>query len=362
MSNNFKVKFSISCFLLILPSTNLFSQITIGKVERQLDTTVLRPPAYDSLKNFECYESYFQHTYNEDRMSSFIFYKQYIGLKIYFPPSCDNYPELKNRSVCDKYFTIINNKTYKNWPTDKDSILLKDDITGRLLSCEAGSIYSVAILVPYFVKQQQLCNKKNFIYMGGSPNNPIEHTDLKTRKTIFVQHLSKWSCEVTLLKRNQVFDYERAYAHEPSAEGYEIYYIMTNDKGETMALTSIDGSNDLTFKAESAYKKEEKEKMLKEADRIAKLKLEEKIRLEKEKKEKEKYRNECISKFGQYNGELIAQGKVKIGMTTEMCKASWGLPYRTDRTTTEDAIMENWYYGYSHSLHFNNGVLIRIEE
>ena len=94
----------------------------------------------------------------------------------------------------------------------------------------------------------------------------------------------------------------------------------------------------------------------------AKNKQEELLTKEKEKRTFEKHRYECISKFGQQTGELIAQGKVKINMTQEMCKDSWGTPFSSDKTITESAVYEHWYYRYGYSLHFVNGLLKRIDE
>ena len=95
---------------------------------------------------------------------------------------------------------------------------------------------------------------------------------------------------------------------------------------------------------------------------MAKRKQEELLKKENERKIIESRRKECISKFGDQNGELIAQGKVKIGMTTEMCKYAWGKPIWTSKTTTSNRVSEDWYYGFISSLHFENGFLKRIEE
>jgi hypothetical protein len=62
------------------------------------------------------------------------------------------------------------------------------------------------------------------------------------------------------------------------------------------------------------------------------------------------------------NGELIANGQIKIGMTIEMCKASWGTPFYSNKTTDQYGVFEHYYYGFARSLHFENGVLKRIQE
>lgn len=49
-------------------------------------------------------------------------------------------------------------------------------------------------------------------------------------------------------------------------------------------------------------------------------------------------------------------------MTKDMCKYAWGIPLWTSKTTTENCIYEDWYYWSGYSLHFENGLLKRIEE
>ena len=68
----------------------------------------------------------------------------------------------------------------------------------------------------------------------------------------------------------------------------------------------------------------------------------------------------CINKYGNEKGKLIANGKVTIGMTKEMCKDAWGTPIDLHKTTTKIGTDEHWYYSWKYSLHFENGLLIRI--
>ncbi len=67
-----RTKFILFLFLF---SRLVYSQVTIGAIEKKEEKIVLKPPPYDSLKNFE------------DQYPSFIDYRQYIGLQVYLPPS-----------------------------------------------------------------------------------------------------------------------------------------------------------------------------------------------------------------------------------------------------------------------------------
>jgi len=97
------------------------------------------------------------------------------------------------------------------------------------------------------------------------------------------------------------------------------------------------------------------------------LKENEKKRIQQQ-KEKEvyrinqlKHREEIIEKYGQEIGTIIANGKVRIGMTKQMCIDSWGNSIISNKTTTEEGTFERIQYG-SGVLYFTNGVLKRIEQ
>lgn len=221
--------------------------------------------------------------------------------------------------------------------------LAKDDKTGDSLYCFQDDVF---VFVPYFAKQKQLYQNQTLIYDGPSSEEVDIRYTIKTEngdeyKPVKVEKGSKWFCkEVTLLKPT-----------------YQMYYILTNDKNEQITLSKI-----VSYLFEEDYIKREDERRLKTEQLIAKRKLEEFTRTENRKKAIENHRTECIKLFGLENGELIAQGKVKIGMTTESCKMSWGMPKWTNKVTTESYIFERWYYEYGYNLQFINGILKRIEE
>ena len=114
----------------------------------------------------------------------------------------------------------------------------------------------------------------------------------------------------------------------------------------------------------SGYGKELKSqlKKLQQQQLIANKKRDELLKNEKEKKDFENRKTEYISKFGQQYGELIANYKVKIGMTSEMCKYAWGLPIWTNKITSENGTIEVWHCGSGYKLYFTNNILKIIEE
>jgi len=240
--------------------------------------------------------------------------------------------------------------------------LLKNNSTNDSLYCFYPSAYSRKFtLVPYFVKQKNLYQNKVLIYddektdWGTNKYSSIEEYDTRfvvkyeddygkeqsTGKKVLIEPSSKWTCtDVTLLK--------------PS---YKIYYILKNDMGEQVALENMDGFIEI-----GDYNKRESDKKLQYQQLLAKQKQEKLQRENNKKIEIDKRKAECISLFGHQNCELITQGKVKINMSKDMCKYAWGVPFWTSKSTTEYGTYEDWYYWLGYSLHFENGLLKRIEE
>lgn len=230
--------------------------------------------------------------------------------------------------------------------------VLRNDINGDTLYCMNVQKF---ICVPYFVWLKNNFKSHNFIYGIDNSYDSKEESDLRFKiksedangneissyKKVIVEVGSKWHCvDVSLIKPK-----------------FELNYILKNEKDEQITLTNLVG-----FVDEVEYFKMQEEKKSQSEQLLAKQKQENLEREEKLKKEKENHLNKCISLFGQVNGSLIAQGKVSINMSKDMCKLSWGGPLWTNKTTTETGVSEDWYYGLGSSLHFENDLLKRIEE
>jgi hypothetical protein len=67
-----------------------------------------------------------------------------------------------------------------------------------------------------------------------------------------------------------------------------------------------------------------------------------------------------IKRFGKENFNTILQAKLKIGMTAEMCKLSWGRPKSINETITSGNKTEQWVYKDNY-LYFDNGILTAIQ-
>lgn len=65
-------------------------------------------------------------------------------------------------------------------------------------------------------------------------------------------------------------------------------------------------------------------------------------------------------RFGTQKGKLVAEGKVQIGMTSEMCKYAWGEPDHINTTITGGKTTEQWVYDNSY-LYLTDGLLTTIQ-
>ena len=76
---------------------------------------------------------------------------------------------------------------------------------------------------------------------------------------------------------------------------------------------------------------------------------------------KNKRKANLIRKYGTAIANLIIQGKVRIGMTKQMCLESWGKPDDINTTTGSYGTHEQWVYGNENYLYFENGKLTDIQ-
>ena len=80
----------------------------------------------------------------------------------------------------------------------------------------------------------------------------------------------------------------------------------------------------------------------------------------KEKEQKER-KAALYRKYGKATAELILEGKVRIGMTREMCREAWGSPEDINTMSGSWGVHEQWVYGTNSYLYFENGTLASIQ-
>ncbi len=67
-------------------------------------------------------------------------------------------------------------------------------------------------------------------------------------------------------------------------------------------------------------------------------------------------------KYGAKNAKIIADGKVSIGFTQEMCKEALGEPDYINTTQNMFTTLEQWVYGHDTYLYFQRGKLQSIDQ
>ena len=71
--------------------------------------------------------------------------------------------------------------------------------------------------------------------------------------------------------------------------------------------------------------------------------------------------NYLVKRYGNSNADLIISGKVKVGMSKQAAKESWGEPDDINTTTGSYGTHEQWVYGNGNYLYFENGKLTAIQ-
>ena len=209
------------------------------------------------------------------------------------------------------------------------------------------------IVVPYF---NYLTNKyldKKIILKKRGYKHYSENYDLENYKR-------------KSLDSSQIFQVSKITIKEPNSE-YHSYYTpiftlkrLDNTIEESEFYLIKDNIIFLDDFVAGADLRDKREAIRK--DSLEKVKIAE-TKLKKEQRELRKIdrRNKYVKKYGKEYGEIIANYRVRIGMTKEMCEDSWGKPESINRTTNAYGTSEQWVYGGGNYLYFDNGKLTSIQ-
>jgi len=71
-----------------------------------------------------------------------------------------------------------------------------------------------------------------------------------------------------------------------------------------------------------------------------------------------------IRRYGwpQETTETVLARRIQVGMNPTMVREAWGAPKAINRTTTGNAIREQWVYGPGHYVYFENGIVLAIDQ
>lgn len=175
------------------------------------------------------------------------------------------------------------------------------------------------------------------------------------------------------LDSTQIFEINKIVLSEPNTEYHKYYtpvFSLKNLENNIKEIEFYKIKDNLIFLNEfnaGADLKEKRDLIKKDSldkVRITETKLrKEQLKLRKAENEKIRIarRERLIKKYGKDYGETIADNKVRIGMTKQMCEDSWGKPKSINRTTNTYGTSEQWIYGSGNYLYFDNNKLKSIQ-
>lgn len=300
--------------------TITFGQITTTKIATENDQANTTP--YDSTRNFlgkDVYKYLGQDLYLKGKAEdlrdggydNFVLdYTKDKGIEYSNVYKCDGYNS-KYNELAEKYFKVL--EIMKRPKDEQTFFLYGEQYCLKLQEKKSNDIvyyeydsddeYSFPfVIVGFFEKQKSVFVGKEFVFR----NSEFEGAaDIHTGKPVTIKTGQKWKC-IDLTIEEKYYDLSLIFENSLGEKVADLY-----DRAINMAYTLKEVSN---------YKK----------------------------------------KFGQENFEKILQGKVKIGMTKEMCKLSWGTPNSINKTITSGKNTEQWVYSDNY-LYFDNGRLTAIQ-
>lgn len=341
-----------SIILACILSLPAFSQIDIR--QKKVDTIPVFAP-YDSLVNIPVNPDIMTKDFNtKDEAQAYADaqFGRIVGQKVFVLPMTekeaarvaewgrDEKAKLRNKYYTITGFNFLIEKSYVSglYGVEHVIYLLKDE-KGKSVKLDVlvSSYDDDLMVVGYYDKLKASHVGKEFIYSGTAHgdllaenlNKILKHTakDVNTGEIVNIPIGSSWECTGL-----QLFDDEVAvqlYYTFKSKDGQEIQARVSNRRKDVMedieqeyafASCFIDATNHaLTLQV-------------------------------------------LAERYGQENADLIANKKVKIGMTQEMCLLSWGAPEDVNSTITNGAKSDQWVYSISSYLYFENGILTAIQK
>lgn len=335
--------------ILSLPA---FSQIDIR--QKKVEAPVFAP--YDSLVNIPVNPDIMTKDFNtkaEAQAYADAQFGRIVGQKLFVLPMTekeaarlaewggrDDKAKLRNNYYTITGFNYLIEKSYVSglYGVEHVIYLLKDEKgKSAKLDVLVSSYDDDVMIVGYYDKLKASHVGKEFVYTGTahgdlsaeSLTKILKHTakDVNTGEIVDIPIGSTWECTGL-----QLFDDEvtmQLYYTFKSKDGHEILARVENRRKDVME----------DVKQEYAFAS----CFINATDHALTLQV-------------------LAELYGQENADLIANKKVKIGMTQEMCLLSWGAPEDVNSTITNGVKFDQWVYSITSYLYFENGVLTTIQK
>jgi hypothetical protein len=347
------MKFTPLFILLLTFSGSLFSQSARKESPQKPPVLVYsKPAAFDSTQSLE--EQFKPANLTE-----------YIGLHLFLPPVLhhDAGPLLFSKPGTaplkgNTHYTVVDvlqgnarellkqknvapvcGFRYKDLSSDNWNELI---VFGVFVLKESDKLDSASTAPIYWV----ICQSKISPYSESYLNAFVANTYFSKQKQVYLNHevvylatKSKWTCYDVRI--------QPAFTATSNDSGYAVFCLLKNDKGEQMQVLPPSDKLGRTILTEKDY------------DRLQHANRNMKEQMQQEEAERQaRHKADCLRKFGLKQGGLIAQEKIEPGMTSEMCKAAWGAPWDIVKSK---GLVEGWHYNWRYELHFEKGVLLRVE-
>lgn len=329
--------FCLVLSILFVDLFNLKAQITIYNelpLQKQFEEKVV---SYDSLSNWNLLDLPFECTTETELLTrARNICNQWIGQQVYIMPfpkdPLGEVPEkLKgNYYFIDRFDFSVRNDFPKKFRLEKVIVYLRDE-KGKIVKYESRYLDSYALLVGYYEKLKQLYLGKTFIYTGRAYGIGSQF--------IVEPYLEHSAIDLTTQEKFNLFDNNTWYCKD----------IQLIKEGRYMDLYALFSDNDRLIKAriDNRHFKGEKHTF---------------FSCFMEETQYTKWVDSLQQKYGDEYCQNIIQKKVKIGMTQDMCIASWGEPDSINKTITSNGASEQWVYeGIGEYLYFTNGILTAIQ-
>ena len=233
---------------------------------------------------------------------------------------------------------------------------LKNETTNDTLYWKVLAEYipqSCFTLVPYFEKSMSLYKDKNLIVTCNLQNI----IDIETGESVTINPDEEWYCyNVTFLHTKEHKLIEPFILLRKGSNRIKVSFHDL-EKERYCESDKIDLQYSPLFILKDKYEALVIEKQKSEEERLA-------AQIERERQEElanQQRKEQLIKKFGSTYGQLIADSKICLKMTKEMCIESWGEPYSINTTIVEGLTMEQWVYGLGTYVYFNNGIITGIQ-
>lgn len=358
-----KIRFTIA-LLLIVGFCN--AQIAIGSIEKKENKVPFVPvPEYEASTNFINYDNFYRKVPREKMCEKSAFYNRYSDYVVYYPTFTDDYKQdecllfrkdgkivqLKWSDLAEQYYVIksieepFEESEIFNEIIKTNSNLNSTIRNGMLFKLEDKAtneiIYTVEFYQPSFVVTEYYTKLSTglpkFTFVAKKDFNgttlPLGNNDF------YVDKGSEWKAEITLLRKSDM-DLMGDY-NESDAQDLLFMVIAIHD---TVKIITYLDSKDYYETFWTLFDLKENV----EADKKA-----------NENKAKQRLA-ELTTRYGESYAKDIRDGKLRIGMTKNMCQDSWGITLNRRSYSSATNKIDVWEYVGFGKLFFTDNKLSNI--